>query len=856
MSLTVTSEFEGRWSTFWATTYTFDLAFFDQFLFRRLGDPPLSVNILADHDRLVSLWNDAQATPWLLRRANRDYLIRGVRLSNGRFHPKTYFFANRDRGLLLVGSGNLGMRGLADGNEVFCRFDSRVPEELDVIRSWHIWLNQIIVRNDDQALAVRWSSMVQQAPWLPGVAPGSVFVSNVERNFIDQLADEVGAPSTDELHVYAPFFDADAAALEALVRRFAPRELHLYQAVGMNVDGAKVRAMVERAGVSLRLFGFDHDNFVHAKLFGVVLGNDGFLLSGSPNCSRAALLKTSDQGNAEVAIMVRLPAAALRSAFCRSDWTLTERSPAELNAWTYIPELKMESPWKLRLMSASWHADGAISVLVNGPDLLDGARLATGVDRSYPLVNSRTPTGIQLEEHERLGWILDSAGQRCSNAVPIDDVQKLASWLGDHHLDSVRPRELHQRDLETPLGALLQWLHQEYILDVEESPSLAGFARGALEPSDEQEADAGFWDRVQSEELLLDPRATRYGRLTNFTGADRGVVEDDDVFLLLQMMLGQVPGEHHLIPHSGSQIEGNNEGTGRTWTPNHSVQVRFGNVLKRWSRALGDERLRWLSPYAAVRNYGALLAALVQCRSYGYLRTDRVADITKELIRSFVGEQQHPGYLLKLQVNEREQAMKLLIANDAEAMAAALIYAILQPESHWEQVAFEWQPMLVQAITLGVIAAGEGSPELLEAMSLPTRTPQQIDAHLQRVMTYMNDNRWCAIIEKDLALDRVKLDWNNTNQVYPLTVVVDGILDTLNDPRLVSLVRRALTYRKPEGIMVQIANGDRLSFRRGGIAYARVAQQQFESYDAITDDLMSMLEDLNAGWTSELKEIE
>ena len=35
----VAGSFNGRWTSFFATTYSIELEFFDEYLFRRLGEP-------------------------------------------------------------------------------------------------------------------------------------------------------------------------------------------------------------------------------------------------------------------------------------------------------------------------------------------------------------------------------------------------------------------------------------------------------------------------------------------------------------------------------------------------------------------------------------------------------------------------------------------------------------------------------------------------------------------------------------------------------------------------------------------------------------------------------------------------
>src|SRR5438874_10396284 len=124
MSVRVASDFQGRWSCFWGTTYSLELELFDEYLFRRLGEPPLNATLLVDFNRLAkSLQMIGVEDSRLLRRVNRDYLLRGVGLASGAFHPKTYFFANDKEGVLLVGSGNLTLRGIEEGHEVFARLE-------------------------------------------------------------------------------------------------------------------------------------------------------------------------------------------------------------------------------------------------------------------------------------------------------------------------------------------------------------------------------------------------------------------------------------------------------------------------------------------------------------------------------------------------------------------------------------------------------------------------------------------------------------------------------------------------------------------------------------------------------------
>src|SRR5579862_1356502 len=182
MSIRVAREFVGQsggWECFFATTYTFELELFDEYLFRRLGDPPVNATVLCDFNRLADrLAAVGPEDARLLQRANRDYLLRGIHVG-GAFHPKTYFFGNRRRGVLLVGSGNLSLRGIEQGREVFSRFESVRDDELATIRAWRDWIDQLVKRAGDTELGHRWVDLLKRTDgWLAGTHTQSVFVSN------------------------------------------------------------------------------------------------------------------------------------------------------------------------------------------------------------------------------------------------------------------------------------------------------------------------------------------------------------------------------------------------------------------------------------------------------------------------------------------------------------------------------------------------------------------------------------------------------------------------------------------------------------------------------------------------------
>jgi hypothetical protein len=279
-----------RWTSFFATTYSIELEFFDEYLFRRLGEPPLSATILTDAGAHARLWTSGADESRRLRRANRDYLLRPVLFGTGVFHPKTYLLANASEGRLLVGSGNLTMAGVERGREVFSEFRSTEPDDVGSICGWRQWMDGIVQRLADEEVTYRWLRLrTECSDWLEGPADDSRFIGTGERSILDQFADGI-AERVDELHVMAPFYDRDAFALKTLLDRLRPARLHLYLGARTSVHGPALAAVVSGFDGQVSLLEIDPLEFVHAKLVGIVVREYGRLLVGSANLSQAALL--------------------------------------------------------------------------------------------------------------------------------------------------------------------------------------------------------------------------------------------------------------------------------------------------------------------------------------------------------------------------------------------------------------------------------------------------------------------------------------------------------------------------------------------------------------------------------------
>ena len=302
--------------------------------------------------------------------------------------------------------------------------------------------------------------------------------------------------------------------------------------------------------------------------------------------------------------------------------------------------------------------------------------------------DSRTSLPLDIDER-RFVRIVSDQGDELSNAVPVDLPGHLEAFARSAR-DTSRPTGFEQRDMDSPVGWLLGWLHGECVFDVDEA-----VPRQGSESADEEEvgtsADDDFWDRLQRDDLRGDPRLARYTR-----GGTGPAPLEDEVFLFLEMMLHQAPETQllRLIRGGGSSAEPEDKTPGAKWLPATRLRVRLYNVLARWIRSLGDPRLLWLDPIAPLRNFSALAGALLYCWLHDYLQEERLARLTRMLLAEAVGSDQSVGFLDSLDDETLERANEHLDQAVRDTVSTLVFVALRSDRQVDVRAVFEWQRTL------------------------------------------------------------------------------------------------------------------------------------------------------------------
>ena len=813
----------------WATTYNLDLALFNEYLLGRLGDPPLNAVVIADRDRLDTTLDAVPPERVnILGPVNRQWLLRGARIGAGRFHPKSYLAVTPRTAKLLVGSGNLSTNGIDAGREVFTAFVAGTPHGDAAIRTWRGWMRRLIDAVDDTLLAERFTDLEQRLakpPGPTGVADSPLW-HNLDRPLADQFCDTVltRAGAIDELIVTAPYYDEAGDALGRLADRLKPKRLTLYIASSTNVDGSRLAARLASSGADVETLAYVPDRFTHAKLVGVVVGEEGWLLSGSANLSHAALTLPAGPGNVELAVFADLSAVALRQAF------LPPAATAETQPFTSLAELTFDAgadepaPRPVRITRATLLADGRVQITTEpAPD--DTWRLADHEDTQdlIPDGQGATTTGALAGP---LVHVVDITDAVLSNHVVIDDLDALHRVLQvGQKAGSGRPPELTTADLDTPLGQALLFLHRNVVMDVSER---AGAGGGGDVTRDEATGDDDLWNRLEREKLGRDPRAGTYARLLGRRlGGGAGVAEP--LIELVEVMRDRAPSEgspaHHasLLQLIARDAE---SASGSRWSTTAKVRVRARNVLRRWAAAQTDPRLSWVDPVAPLGNLSMIAAIFGELWCHNAipgavveLTSDDLDDLWARWFRPFVGTRQGDGWLD--QVDQADERIQNQLGGDFSQSITALCWLAIRPGEKRRDRVVSWQPYLQAAFDKNLIDVNDDTIEFLLATG-HTVDKGRVATDLLEALDYIDDTLWCGQRAAALGLSQLTLKATSAGQRTSVRLYVSGVEDPLHDPRIPGLIVAVRQYRSTDAVAlfgsdhdwrVVVSAGDPLAFK-------------------------------------------
>ena len=308
------------------STFVFNTDYFEETLLRLLSRRSLSGEtiVCVDSGSYKETISNEEVTP---RNAGKAYYLEPIRISNGRFHPKVYFFASEDRAAAFVGSANLTSAAFDQNQEVITKFEVENEEdgptgpEIVALGDIHEFYTHLIDHPVAEAIGVtatdKMKQLLETTAWITESEPDKRFeettavLHNLDTPLLDQIESRIEDRGEEIEHVdiIAPFYGMSVSVPETLTRSGIHTRIWLQQN-HTQVDLDAVQSW-EQNHTNAEAVVYDCNRYVHGKVLLIQTDTAAYCLAGSPNASQAAMLETvrtsNGYANIEVGVFRRHP---------------------------------------------------------------------------------------------------------------------------------------------------------------------------------------------------------------------------------------------------------------------------------------------------------------------------------------------------------------------------------------------------------------------------------------------------------------------------------------------------------------------------------------------------------------------
>ena len=294
------------------TTFCFDPFFFDKYLFHKIraNNPESEILVLIDGNQYT------QSLERFTNETGRKYHLIPIYLKNGVFHPKVFLFVSRERKVatIYIGSSNLTLTGFTRNAEIITKIKYS-EESIDLnINSIKDFFNNLVkydyIREEKAIRIINQSLESLPVEGKIDENPEYRIIHNTTTPILPKMIEDIDQTSYYETVILAPFFASNESVIShmlgyILISKFRVAlqknnhnlaSLHPYisyftkNGTCYEIDEAK--------------FANDESRTFHSKLI-YLKGGLQYLLVGSPNMTRRALLENATNGNVECAVFFK-----------------------------------------------------------------------------------------------------------------------------------------------------------------------------------------------------------------------------------------------------------------------------------------------------------------------------------------------------------------------------------------------------------------------------------------------------------------------------------------------------------------------------------------------------------------------
>lgn len=870
---------DAAWDSALIMTYGADLEFYEQHLLPVLTRSRNRV-IFSDRRQTARRLTDTNNRVQL-RQVNRTYVIAPLHADTAA-HAKLIMLLSEDRGLLVVGSGNLSMSGYASQGECFSSYhwsqdDQSQRGEFLAARDF---IDQVCEKRlVDSFVQTRVQQAWQDAPWLYGKTQhsDSRLRHNLDRALLDHFAEAVNGRTVDELVVHAPFYDHRCEALAELIQRTSPATLQvLLQEHRTSVDPQRLTAVLDAAPGHIDVRSVqapDTGTFLHAKFLIARSEGIAICLQGSPNISSSALLRAYPNGNIELANLL----IGERTAFDHLINSLVV-SPDPIDITQLGLSLTIDgdddehgSPSRYAATELSWAAprlSGIFdrAVLVPPQLVIDGAVVAeVAWELSEPSA-SRTRFAVSLDEEAASALngvaavrFIFETGEETLPTFPyhVNALNALAS--GQARTDLLKQAgdlDLGDAELEELLAQL------DAALVVDRGSIWRMLKRKAPEASDDDSSISIAYDELDWDAIQSHPKLAQYRNWDQRSASD-----PTDLGILLTSIAERFEADVRRARTGDSgadgpdsspdglddlakEIEAEDEEAAeendavqeqRRLSLRSRAKRQFHSFVKRFVNGLTDEEFtRYVGPPVIVPSYVIFNHLCWKLIQIDLADPMRIINAQTALWKFFWGDKNESGYFAALSTAEQEAALDILDGHHSEAV---LLCSLFQAHAHTQhepddrtlvEIRDMWRTVLPHPLWQPTEPALDDSTALLRHSC---KTTHDLIEKLDTLASYVSDGEPLATVGLALGCrsERVSITSGRVNrgslgpQNVPIYTIEDP--DASLTPRSARHAFSSLAALQPEAEYIRLEDRS-----HDVIAFADFRNDDFLYVNRATDD--------------------
>jgi hypothetical protein len=345
----------------------------------------------------------------------------------GAFHPKLVVLAGDEDVWVAIGSGNPTMSGWGHNHELWLVLRAsrkQGPAALRDLGYWLIDLPRVVTMPSWIAKTVinlgQWITPADIDDTLPDLR----IFGNLHRSLLGQLP----AGPVLSLRMTAPFFDARAQAVRALIERFSPAEVDIAMQKNLSQYNGQALSDATSTVPNAGFWFLDEDRTRHGKLVEWTTGGGITALTGSANLSAAAMLTTTSAGgNCELVTTYPIPESLLpketfvdRAVISTIDTIPVEPREASTVVLTLLGARRINDTVLVELVTTATQP----ITIATSPDGTPGTWMPVHIVSA----GAESPVRAKFSAPERLGGAV-----RASVAIEGERVVSDVAFLTDTH---------------------------------------------------------------------------------------------------------------------------------------------------------------------------------------------------------------------------------------------------------------------------------------------------------------------------------------------------------------------------------------------------------------------------------------